>query len=176
MNHAWVALLRGINLAARNRIAMGELRRVLAEAGYDDPRTYIASGNVLLRAPERSRGRLAKRLEKLVADSFDVSAAVVLRTPAELATVVEAHPFGTDTSKSHVVFLATRPTAAAVRRVAAADVAPDRIAVVGSDVYLHHPNGRQGTRVKQSLLDGLGVGTARNWRTVSKLAELAASL
>jgi uncharacterized protein (DUF1697 family) len=176
MNHAWVALLRGINLAGRNRVSMPELRQALSAAGYEDVRTYIASGNVLLRAPKGGRAALARRLEELVRETSGVTSPVVLRKPAELAKVVEAHPFGRDTSKTHVVFLADRPRAAAVREVAAADVAPDRIEIAGSEVYLLHPNGQRGSRVKQSLLDRLGVGTARNFRTVTKLAELAADL
>ncbi len=176
MNHPWVALLRGVNVAGRNRVSMPELREALAGAGYEDVSTYIASGNVLLRAPERGRAALARRLEALVAETAGVPAAVVLRTPAELARVVAGHPFGGDTSRSHVVFLAARPPAAAVREVESADVEPDRIEIVGSEVYLLRPSGIQGSRVKQSLLDRLGVGTARNWRTVTKLAELAAEL
>jgi uncharacterized protein (DUF1697 family) len=176
MNHAWVALLRGVNLAGRNRVSMPALRQALSAAGYEDVRTYIASGNVLLRAPERGRAALARRLEKVIRESSGVTSAVVLRTPSELARAVDAHPFGRDTSRSHVVFFAERPRAAAVREIAAADVAPDRIEIVGSEVYILRANTGGRSRVQQSLLDRLGIGTTRNFRTVTKLAELAAEL
>ena len=45
-----IALLRGINLGSRNRVPMPELRELLAANGYDDPRTLVQSGNVVLRA------------------------------------------------------------------------------------------------------------------------------
>src|SRR5438874_2199529 len=43
-----IVLLRGINLGSTNRIAMPALREALAEAGFDDVRTYLQSGNVVL--------------------------------------------------------------------------------------------------------------------------------
>jgi uncharacterized protein (DUF1697 family) len=106
----WVALLRAVNLGTRNKVPMPKLRSLLAEAGYGHVRTYIASGNVLLDGP-RSGTTVARELERIVADEFGVDTTVIVRKPAELAALVGEHPFGRDTSRSHVVFLAGRPTA-----------------------------------------------------------------
>src|SRR5262245_51602987 len=119
---------------------MPQLRRAMEEAGYRDVQTYIASGNVVFTRQAKDRKRLARALEKLIANEFGGTAAVVLRTPEELRRVLDAHPFGKDTSKTHVTFLAEKPSAKAVAEVAGQDVAPDRIEVEGSDVYLHYPN------------------------------------
>jgi uncharacterized protein (DUF1697 family) len=173
MAQRWVALLRGINLASRNRVAMADLRRVFEEAGCRDVRTYINSGNVVFTKQAKDRARLVRTLERAVEDELGVAAAVVLRTPAELRRILDAHPFGRDTSKTHVSFLAAKPPARAVRELAAAKVAPDRIEVRGAEAFLYLPNGRQGMRIKSSQLAPLGVATDRNWRTVTKLAELA---
>ena len=173
MARTWVALLRGINLASRNRVAMADLRRVFEDAGCGDVRTYINSGNVVFTRQAADRTRLARTLERAVEDELGVKAAVVLRTPAELAKVLDGHPFGRDTSKTHVSFLAAKPPAKAVAEVEGHDVAPDRIEVKGSEAYLLLPNGRAGMRIKQRMLDPLGVATDRTWKTVAKLAELA---
>jgi uncharacterized protein (DUF1697 family) len=172
MEQGWVALLRGINLASRNRVAMADLRRVFEEAGCRDVRTYINSGNVVFRKQAKDRTRLARTLERAVEDEFGVAAAVVLRTPAELRRILAAHPFGRDTSKTHVSFLAAKPSPKAVAEAKQADVAPDRLEVRGTEVFLYLPHGRQGMRIKASLLAPLGVATDRTWRTVAKLAEL----
>lgn len=120
----WVALLRAVNLGARNKVPMAELRARLEAAGYGDVRTYVASGNVLLDGP-RSAAALSAELESLIADAFGVAATVMLRKPRELAALVAAHPYGADTSETHVAFLAARPAKAAAARleVAGADVA-----------------------------------------------------
>jgi uncharacterized protein (DUF1697 family) len=175
--HGWVALLRAVNLGPRNKVPMAELRTLLERAGYGSVRTFIASGNVLLTAGTRDRAALARELEGLVAEAFGVETTAILRTPAELAAVAGSHPFGADTSHSHVSFLAAKPDAEAVARLTEADHGPDRVRLAGSDVYLHFPGGVGGSRLSAGKLEQLlGVpGTVRNWRTVTKLAELAAA-
>ena len=171
----WVVLLRAVNLGGRNKVPMAELRTLLEEAGYGGVRTYIASGNVLLDGP-RSKAAVAAELERLVEDAFGVTTTAVVRKPAELAALVDGHPFGRDTSRSHVVFLARPPAKHALAALAAADHSPDRAAVEGADVYVQYGGGVQGARLSAARLERLlGVpATHRNWRTVSALAELAA--
>ncbi len=175
MAQGWVALLRGINLGSRNRVPMAELREVFEAAGCAGVRTYIQSGNVVFSSPRRGREALARLLEQAVEDAFGVAAPVVLRTSKELTTVAGSHPFGRDTTHSHVSFLAADPDPAGAERLAAL-AGEDELAVVGRDVFLRYPNGFQGARLTGPLLERhLGVaGTIRNWRTVTKLAELAA--
>jgi uncharacterized protein (DUF1697 family) len=171
----WVVLLRAVNLGARNKVPMPKLRSLLEEAGYGDVQTYIASGNILLDGP-RSGTAVARELERIVAGEFRVDTIAIVRKPAELATVVSEHPFGGDISRSHVVFLAKRPTAKAAKRLAETDHSPDRGVLAGKNVYVQYGGGVQSARLSPARLERLlGVaGTHRNWRTVSALAELAA--
>ena len=171
----WVAFLRAVNLGGRNKVPMAELRTRLEEAGYGDVRTYIASGNVLLDGPAR-RAEIADELERLVADAFGVATVAIVRKPAELATLVDGHPFGRDTSHSHVVFLASSPAAKSIRDLAETDHAPDRAVVDGANVYVQYGGGVQGARLSAARLERiLGVpATHRNWRTVAAVAQLAA--
>ena len=175
MKQEWVALLRAVNVGSRNRVPMAQLREALEAAGYGPVRTYIQSGNVLLTAPTEDREALATHLERIVSEGFGIKSAVVLRTSAEIAGVVASHPFGPDTSSTHVVFLYRPPPAASVSHLAALDIAPDRVEVAGTDVFVHYPNGIQGARLSAAQLERtLGVpGTMRNWRTVAALAGLA---
>lgn len=170
----WVALLRAVNLAGRHKVPMAELRAQLEAAGYGSVRTYIASGNVLLDGPDDRTG-LAGELERLIAESFAVNTTAIMRTPDELAAVVAGHPFGADTSHSHVVFLAAEPRPDAAERFAAVDPTPDRAVLAGAEVYLQYRAGVQGSRLSAARLERLLEvrATHRNWRTVAKLAELA---
>jgi uncharacterized protein (DUF1697 family) len=154
---------------------MPELRSRLEEAGYGDVRTYIASGNVLLDGP-RSGSAVARELERIVADEFGVDTTAIVRKPAELAALVSDHPFGRDISRSHVVFLAKRPTAKAAEQLAATDHSPDRGVLAGKDVYVQYGAGVQNARLSAARLERMLAVTAthRNWRTVAALAELAA--
>ncbi len=171
MAHGWVALLRAVNVGGRNKVSMAELRRVFEDAGCDSVRTYIQSGNVVFEheAPDRAV------LEEAVADAFGVQSAIVLRSARQMRRLAGAHPFGADTSKSVVAFLAEKPKRTDLRALSELDVAPDRFEVVGPDVVMHYPNGYGGARLSAAVLEKrLGVAaTARNWRTVTRLAELA---
>jgi uncharacterized protein (DUF1697 family) len=171
----WVVLLRAVNLGGRNKVPMAELRSLLEAAGYGAVRTYIASGNVLLDCP-RSGAAVVGELERIVADGFGVDTTAIVRRPADLTALVAGHPFGRDTSRSQVVFLAGRPTVAAARRLAEADHAPDRGVLAGRDVYVQYGDGVRNARLSAARLERLlGVSaTHRNWRTVAALAELAA--
>jgi uncharacterized protein (DUF1697 family) len=171
----WVVLLRAVNLGARNKVPMARLRALLEDAGYGDVRTYIASGNVLLDGP-MGGAAVARELERIVAAEFGVDTTAIVREPAELAALVSDHPFGRDSSRSHVVFLAKRPTAKAAEQLAATDHSPDRGVLAGNDVYVQYGAGVQNARLSAMRLERLlGVAaTHRNWRTVVALAELAA--
>jgi uncharacterized protein (DUF1697 family) len=171
----WVALLRAVNLGARNKVPMSELKARLEQAGYGGVRTYIASGNVLLDGP-RNKAELGKALERLVADAFGVTTTAILRKSRELAAIVDAHPFGSDASETYVAFLAARPAKAAVARLEEAQGAAERAVVAGADVYLRLPRGVHSSGLSVARVESLlGVqATLRNWRTVAALAELAA--
>ncbi len=167
----WVALLRGVNLGARNKVPMAQLRTLLEDAGYGNVRTYIASGNVLLDGPA-ARKSLGLDLERLVADTFGVTTAVILRKPRELAATVEAHPFDR-TADTHVAFLASRPAKSAAVRL---EPFAAEAVLLGAELYLRLPRGVHGSRLSNARIESLlGVqATLRNWRTVVALAELAA--
>ena len=86
-----ILLLRGINLASRNRIAMPELRAALTKAGFDDVRTYLQSGNVVLSSGTKADD-VVRKVERLIAEEFGLDVPIVSRTRAQLAKVVAANP------------------------------------------------------------------------------------
>jgi uncharacterized protein (DUF1697 family) len=174
-DHGWVALLRGINVGGKNKVPMAELRQLFEATGCGSVSSYIQSGNVLFTNGSSDRVAVARQLEQAVEETFGVSNPIVLRTFAELVRVARGHPFGADTSQTYVAFLAREPEDA--QALESLDVAPDRFELVGSDVYLHYPNGVTGARLGGAVLERrLGVAaTIRNWRTVTRLAELADS-
>lgn len=172
-----IALLRGINLGARNRVPMAELRKHLTSLGYGDVRTLLQSGNVVLDA-DVSPDRLAADLERELADRFGVRSPVIVRTREQLAEVVALDPLRAvvDNDKLYQVsFLSDEPPADALAKLAAADIGAERYAHHGREVYAWHPDGIHSSPLARLLSDKrLGVvATARNWSTAVKLLELA---
>jgi uncharacterized protein (DUF1697 family) len=175
-----IALLRGINVGAHNRIPMGELRGLLAELGYPGARTLVQSGNIVLSA-ELAPNELAAELERAIAGKFGVQTPVVVRTRDELAAVVALDPLG-DVAEEHklyqVSFLSAEPDPEALAKIAQEDFAPERFVHVGREIYAWHPAGIHSSRLARMLSDKrLGVvATARNWKTTTKLLEMADEL
>lgn len=170
----WVALLRAINVGGRNKVPMADLRRWYADAGGRHVATYIQSGNVVLDHDETDADVLTARLRAAVRAGCGVDASVILRTGGELLELLAADPMpDVDRGRLHVTFLAARPDPAAVAELEGQPIAPDRVRVVGRDLYAHLPDGITGARLKPAVVTRLvGEGTTRNWRTVTTLAAM----
>jgi uncharacterized protein (DUF1697 family) len=172
-----IALLRGVNLGARNRVPMLELRAHLSGLGYGDVRTLLQSGNVVLDA-DAAPDRLAADIERELADRFGVRSPVIVRTREQLAKVVALDPLRdlvTDDRLYQVSFLSAKPAQAAIEKLAAADLGAERFVHSDREIYAWHPGGVHSSPLAKLLSDKtLGVvATARNWRTTVKLLELA---
>jgi uncharacterized protein (DUF1697 family) len=172
-----IVFLRGINVGGHRRIGMADLRELLTSHGYEDIRTHLQSGNVVLTS-SLSADRLGTKLERELEAGLGFPVEVIVRTRAELARVIAHDPFADvakDPSRYLVTFLRTKPAATLVRELRDADVTPERVEVNGREVYSWHPEGLQSSPLAK-LLSKTGVsgtGTNRNWRTVTKLLELA---
>lgn len=172
-----IVLLRGINLAGRNRVSMPELREALEDVGFGDVSTYVQSGNVVL-SSSKSAKRVCSEIEELLADRFDLDVRVVVRTRPELAAVVERNPLekvARNPKLYQVTFLEKAPDAEVVRKLEAAAVGKEQVMLDGRELYAWHPDG-VGRSKLAALMSGKALGvtaTARNWTTVTKLLELA---
>ena len=172
-----VALLRGVNLPSHNRIAMPELRELLAGAGFGDVRTYVQSGNVVL-ASDASPDEVGHECERLIAERFGLDIAVVVRTRDELAEVVRRNPLGevaVNPKRYQVTFLATEPDTGLAAKLAAAAAPSEEVVAGGREIYAWHPDG-VGRSKLAALLSGRSLGvtaTARSWTTVTSLLAIA---
>jgi uncharacterized protein (DUF1697 family) len=182
-------LLRGVNNLGSKKVTMAELREVVTSLGHADVMTYIQSGNVLF--TPRLAGRtdtpaLAAELERAIADGIGVRARAVVLSREELARCVRDNPYPgeADPRRLHAVFLPGVPgpglaawVAGAERQVRAKG-SRDEAQVLGRTVYLHTPDGYPRSELRRVLARAGGptsaavAGTARNWATVSRLAEL----
>jgi uncharacterized protein (DUF1697 family) len=171
-----VAFLRGINVGRNKRIAMADLRALAADLGYQDVRTHLQSGNLILTCPERET-KVAEALHGGIRDRFGFDVAVVVRTMQQLTDVVALDPFGavaTDPTRYFVTFFAADPSARTEQALDAVDRGDDQVHVAGREVYTWCPNGLLDSKLGETVLNRLpDVATTRNWRTVTKVLELA---
>lgn len=172
----WAALLRGINLGGHNKVPMGELREVVEELGLTNAETYLRSGNLVIDS-DLPESALARALQDGIEERFGLEVPVICRSARQLGQIASTHPFsslGLDDRLLHVAFLDREPGEKLDDLIDPADYLPDRLHSDGRDIYLAYPNGSGRSKLSHSLLESrLGVSvTARNWRTVTKLAEM----
>jgi uncharacterized protein (DUF1697 family) len=171
------ALLRAVNVGGRNRVPMAELRAALTAGGFANVKTLLQSGNVALDCKQNRVRSVAAEIEAILRETFGVQSAVVIRNSSELADAMAADPIissMTDPSRHLVGFASEAPQAGKARDLEERDFGDDLLRVVGQHVYLWCPAGLSASAfAKLNLERALGVTiTVRNWRTVSRLAEL----
>ena len=167
-----VALLRAVNVGGL-KVAMADLRETGRALGWCDVATYLNSGNLLLTSSE-DPAAVGARLEAALADRYARDVPVMVRTPDELASVLERLPFrgdAYDERRLHVAFLAGTPPSFAPARIAGAD--GEEGLVDGREAFLHYPNGLGRSKLTTAALErALGVAvTVRGVRTVAGLLE-----
>jgi len=178
MSVTYLALLRGINVGGKNKLPMKDLTEIFVGAGCIDVRTYIQSGNVIFRAATDVSAGLPAKITAEIAKRFGYSVPLVLRTAGEIAGVLSNNPFlipGVALDELHVLFLADVPDRRRVEDLDPNRSPPDAFAVRGQEVYLRLPNGVARSKLTNAYFDSklATTSTGRNWRTVTKLFELA---
>jgi len=186
-----VALLRGINLGGKNKVAMADLRTLVAGLGHADVSTYIQSGNVLFTAlDDVDCAVTARAITEAIAATLGVAAPVVVVTREELARILADNPFPDepDPRRVHAVVLSEPPWPElevkldAARAKSAKAGGTDEVLAVGRTLYLHTPDGYGRSVLAEALLRVVSspksgaTGTARNWATMTKLLELCDAL
>jgi uncharacterized protein (DUF1697 family) len=184
----YAALLRGVNVGGK-KLAMADLRRVLNGFGHQDVSTLLQSGNAVFTAPEADSAELAAQIEAALLSELGLASKVLLRSHAELVTVVEENPFPTaeEEPAKHLVQFLFEPLDALARRTIeefdATAFAPEDFRVGDSVIYFRFPNG-----IGRNVMDAAfskhltahfpkavrPVMTGRNWNTVRKLRDLTA--
>ncbi|MFE7120832.1 DUF1697 domain-containing protein [Streptomyces sp. NPDC057654] len=180
----YVGLLRGINVGKHKRVPMATLRELLTGMGCGSVRTHLNSGNAVFTHPTASGAdgeqRLAAELEATIAGELGFAVPCVVREGGDLRRVIDDNPFdmtGLDPSRFLVTFLAGPLDAARLEGLDPAAYAPEEFAAGKREVYCHFPDGVHKAKLPPLLNDrrfGM-TATARNWNTVLRLAELAAT-
>jgi uncharacterized protein (DUF1697 family) len=156
---------------------MAELRELFTGAGFEDVRTYVQSGNVVL-SSDAAPEQLEQHSEQLIAERFGFEVPTVVRTRDQLADIVERNPLGdvaSNPKRYQVSFLGADPPDELVEQLVAVAAPGERLVRSGRELYAWHPDGVARSKLSAKLAGtGLGVkATARNWTTVTTLLGMA---
>jgi uncharacterized protein (DUF1697 family) len=175
-----IALFRGINVGGKNMLPMKELVAILADLGARNVKTYIQSGNAVFVSPEKDTARLASSIGREIKKRRGFEPHVLLLTLEDLERAMRKNPFteeSIDPRTLHAGFLAAKPEKPNLKALESLKTENERFRLIDKVFYLHAPEGIGRSKLAANVERLLGVPmTDRNWRTVSRIREMAEAL
>ncbi|KHD87414.1 MAG: hypothetical protein OM95_14615 [Bdellovibrio sp. ArHS] len=174
MNY-FIVFLRAVTPTGTNRVPMAELRVLLQKNGFFEVRTYIQSGNVLLRTSLGAR-EVEKKVRSLIKKNFGGDLDTFALTPQELDRILFESPFKKFDGKRHYyTLLSEAPGAAARKAFAEIDFHPDKFELKGTVIYAEYKTLISESKYNNNFFEKrLSLrATTRNHNTMFKLLEIA---
>jgi uncharacterized protein (DUF1697 family) len=169
-------MLRGVNVGGKNKLPSAVLKAACENAGFENVRTYLQSGNVVFTAAAEPDAVL-RRLQPALTKASGLTVALILRTGSDFRKLVAKHPFDADSNGSRVAvaFLDGKLPPTVEPRLRALVAEGERLNIGPREIFAYFSNGMGRSKLGNALHDKtLGVPcTVRNWNTVTALAKLA---
>lgn len=173
----YIALLRGINVGGRNMLAMDDLVAILEGLSLENVRTYIQSGNVAFESEREDFSELPDRIAREINENHGFRPQVLLLSLTELERAIASNPFPeaeAEPKSLHLYFLEYEPRDPDLDTLETKRAESEDYVLAGKVFYLHAPEGIGRSKLAVGAERALGVPTtARNWRTVNKILEMA---
>jgi uncharacterized protein (DUF1697 family) len=176
--HAFISLLRGINVSNQKSIRMPELKALYEAMGFINVTTYVQSGNVVFDCADSDAEKIGAAIEMEIENHFGFNVPVIMRDLNDLQRIVDGNPFvqprNEDPSKLHVTFLAVSPSTELTGSLKIPPGIVDECVLSGKEIYLLCPNGYGKTKLSNGFFERkLKVqATTRNWKTVVTLYDI----
>lgn len=162
--------------SGKNRVPMAQLREALANDGFNNPRTYIQSGNALVNTRLGPKA-IEEHVKALIKKMIGPDLAVVVRTPAQIEKMLKGNPFtAQETPRVFYTFFGGRPNNKGMADVIARDLSPNKVVFAPGGAYLYIPGSAARSKLSNNFLEKkLGVAaTTRNANTLRALLAMAA--
>ncbi len=176
----YISILRGINVSGQKKIKMLDLKVLYETLGFQNVVTYIQSGNVVFDSNDKKISDITIKIENAISRKYKFAVPVQIRTKSDFQKIIKDIPFSSvdlveEDTKVLVTFLSEKPDKEKITAIEKFVISPERLVVKGKHVYLYCPNGYGKSKLSNTFLENkLGVvATTRNWKSVSKLHEMA---
>ena len=172
----YVALLHSIVLGPGRRLVMADLKAMATELGFTNPRTWVATGNLIFEGEDAPLAEVESRLEAAFRDRFGKPVDIILRTAPGWLRLAAQNPFS-EGSGAHVgIRVMRKPLGPDTLTRLEAIATPDmRLALRDGDLWIDFAGAPSEAKLLSHLTTKkLGIGTLRNANTVKALAAMLA--
>lgn len=173
----WIIFLRGINVGGRNKLPMAPLRNSLEQAGFADVKTYIQSGNIVLRENDSSsQSRVETTVKDMILGEFGLDISVMALSMEQLRMSMSLNPFGQSFETPNLMFLffcQATPESPDLDTLVNLKTDRERLELIANVCYAYAGDGAGRSKMFARIEKSLGVPvTARNWRTLEKMVSI----
>ncbi|WP_299225775.1 DUF1697 domain-containing protein [uncultured Psychroserpens sp.] len=171
----FIVLLRGINVGGHKKVPMAELRELLIRTGFEGVRTYIQSGNIILRSSESKRN-IEVKIQEAIKARFGFEVSAIAKTKNELLKVFDACPFSKEKkASSYFVLFDKTPNRKLVDEVLKVTYEDEEFKIIKDCLYFYSSAGYGRTKFNMNTIEKkLEVSaTSRNYKTMAKLIAMS---
>ncbi|WP_298754638.1 DUF1697 domain-containing protein [uncultured Psychroserpens sp.] len=176
MMNIYVILLRGINVGGHKKVPMAELRELLSKQGFVDVKTYIQSGNIILKSSEKDHEKVEQIVQQAILDHFGFEVPVMARTRNEIEQIFDACPFSeAKKENSYFTILSRIPKKELVDEVMQITYDNEEFQIIKDCLYFYSSVGYGKSKFNMNMFEKkLNVrATSRNYRTMVKLLAMS---
>ena len=105
----YIALLRGINISGKNKIAMSDLKQGFIELGFAEVVTYLNSGNVIFSSELDDHDTLSNKIKLMIKNRFELNIPIFVISQKSLEDIINHAPdwWGNDNKEiyDNLIFL-----------------------------------------------------------------------
>lgn len=165
----YVVLLRGINVGGKNLIPMKELVAALDKSNYQNIKTYIQSGNLVLQSQRKPNDIIS-----IVQVRFGFEPVVIVLEESDFNASVISNPFSSPNGKDiHFYFCKDKPKID-TEKLEKYKSESEEYFIDEKVFYLFAPDGIGRSKLAANIESCLGVvATGRNLNSINKLQQMA---
>ena len=170
----YVALLHSIVLGPGKRVIMADLKAMAAEIGFANPRSWVATGNLIFEGEDAPLAEIEGRLEAGFRARFGKPVDIILRTGPGWLRLAAQNPFPNGNGADIGIRVMRKPLEPdALPKLEAIATPGMGLALVDGDLWIDFAGAPSEAKLLSHLTTKkLGIGTLRNANTVKALAAM----
>ena len=174
----YIALLRGINISGKNKIAMAELKSGFMKLGYDDVLTHLNSGNVVFSIDKNDETVLADKIKYMIQEQFSLDIPVFVILQEKLQDILCNAPdwWGTDNKGiyDNLIFVMSNFTAEIIaEKIGEPTKELEQIYIHNNVIFWSFDKAKYAKANWWKKTASIGIGEAITIRTANTLRKIA---
>lgn len=172
----YIVLLRGVMPSGKNSIKMATLKEIIENEGFHSVKTYIQSGNIILKS-DLDKEKIAFKIHCAIKNKTEATFSIIVKTPNELKMVLEQNPFDENYLIERVFFTLTNQNydKNTAKELSEQDFKEEKLIIGENAFYMYLPKDASRSKLNNNYLEKKLkiVATTRNFNTLSTLVRMA---